>query len=196
MNENKKGQLVIISGPSGVGKSTICKRLVDEYKDVSLSVSMTTRPKSDSEVDGRDYYFITREEFEKKISAGEFLEYAEVFGNFYGTPKDKVEQELAEGKTVILEIDVQGARKVKTSHPDVLMIFILPPTPKELASRMNGRGRDDEETSKIRLELADDEIASAWRYYNNMVINEDLDLAVNEVANIAGLTAKGKTRND
>lgn len=196
MNENKKGQLVIISGPSGVGKSTICKRLVDEYKDVSLSVSMTTRPKSDSEVDGRDYYFIAREEFEKKISAGEFLEYAEVFGNFYGTPKDKVEQELAEGKTVILEIDVQGARKVKTSHSDVLMIFILPPTPKELATRMNGRGRDDEQTSKIRLELADDEIASAWRYYNNMVINEDLDLAVNEVANIAGLTAKGKTSND
>ncbi|MFA5423024.1 MAG: guanylate kinase [Phycisphaerae bacterium] len=190
MGDEKNGKLMIISGPSGVGKSTICKRLVDEYENVSLSVSLTTRPKSESEVNGQDYYFVTREEFEKKINAGELLEYAEVFGNFYGTPKDKVEQDLSQGKTVILEIDVQGARKVKTRHPEVLMVFILPPTQKELAARMNDRGRDDEQTSRIRLSQADDEIASAWRYYNNMVINEDLDLAVGEVANIAGLSKK------
>jgi guanylate kinase len=192
MTNQRDGQLVIISGPSGVGKSTICRRLVQEYNNVCLSVSVTTRPKADNEVEGRDYFFLSPDEFQKRIEQGRFLEYAEVFGNMYGTLKENVDKAVAEGKTVILEIDVQGALQVKEKYPDAKMIFILPPTQKDLVERMNGRGRDDEETAKIRLQGADNEIAAAWQYYNNMVINDDLAAAVSEVAQIAGLNKEKK----
>ncbi len=187
-DQNHNGKLVIISGPSGVGKSTICREIVKRFDNVSLSISATTRPKADTETEGKDYYFLTEDEFKKRIEQGAFLEYAEVFGNLYGTLTEKVDEALAAGKTLILEIDVQGAQQVKEKHPEALMIFILPPTQKHLVERMNGRGREDEETTKIRLEGADDEIAAAWRYYNNMVINDDLAQAVGEVAQIMGLT--------
>ncbi len=192
MSNQQNGKLVIISGPSGVGKSTISRRLVKDYANVCLSISATTRPKAEAEVDGRDYYFIGPDEFKKRIGQGLFLEHAEVFGYMYGTLKDKVDQTLAEGKTVILEIDVQGARQVKEKYPDAKMVFILPPTHRDLIERMNGRGRDDAEAAKIRLEDADSEIAAAWRHYNNMVINDDLATAVSEVAQIAGLTKENK----
>ena len=187
-DQNHNGKLVIISGPSGVGKSTICREIVKRFDNVSLGISATTRPKADTETEGKDYYFLTEDEFKKRIEQGAFLEYAEVFGNLYGTLTEKVDEALAAGKTLILEIDVQGAQQVKEKHPEALMIFILPPTQKHLVERMNGRGREDEETTKIRLENADDEIAAAWRYYNNMVINDDLAQAVGEVAQIMGLT--------
>lgn len=186
--KNHNSKPVIISGPSGVGKSTICREIVKRFDNVSLSISATTRPKADTETEGKDYYFLTEDEFKKRIEQGAFLEYAEVFGNLYGTLTEKVDEALAAGKTLILEIDVQGAQQVKEKHPEALMIFILPPTQKHLVERMNGRGREDEETTKIRLESADDEIAAAWRYYNNMVINDDLAQAVGEVAQIMGLT--------
>lgn len=186
--KNHNGKLVIISGPSGVGKSTICREIVKRFDNVSLGISATTRPKADTETEGKDYYFLTEDEFKKRIEQGAFLEYAEVFGNLYGTLTEKVNEALAAGKTLILEIDVQGAQQIKEKHPEALMIFILPPTQKHLVERMNGRGRDDEVTSKVRLEGADDEIAAAWRYYNNMVINDDLAQAVGEVAQIMGLT--------
>jgi guanylate kinase len=192
MTNRRDGQLVIISGPSGVGKSTICQRLVQQYDNVCLSVSATTRPKADNEVEGRDYYFISSDEFQKRIEQGRFLEHAEVFGNMYGTLKENIDKALAEGKTIILEIDVQGALQIKEKYPDAKMIFILPPTQKDLVERMNGRGRDDEETARIRLQGADDEIAAAWQYYNNMVINDDLAAAVSEVAQIAGLNKEKK----
>jgi guanylate kinase len=192
MTNQQDGQLIIISGPSGVGKSTICRRLVQEYDNVCLSVSVTTRPKADNEVEGRDYFFLSPDEFQKRIEQGRFLEYAEVFGNMYGTLKENVDKAVAEGKTIILEIDVQGALQVKEKYPDAKMIFILPPTQKDLVERMNGRGRDNEETAKIRLQGADNEIAAAWRYYNNMVINDDLAAAVSEVAQIAGLNKEKK----
>jgi guanylate kinase len=192
MANQSDGKLVIISGPSGVGKSTICRRLVKEYYNTALSVSVTTRPKADNEVDGRDYYFVSSDEFNEWLEQGRFLEYAEVFGNMYGTLKDNVDKTIAEGKTIILEIDVQGALQVKEKYPDAKMIFILPPTQKDLVERMNGRGRDNEETAKIRLQGADNEIAAAWRYYNNMVINDDLAAAVSEVAQIAGLNKEKK----
>lgn len=187
-DQNHNGKLVIISGPSGVGKTTVCREIVKRFDNVSLSISATTRPKADTETEGKDYYFLTEDEFKKRIEQGAFLEYAEVFGNLYGTLTEKVDEALAAGKTLILEIDVQGAQQVKEKHPEALMIFILPPTQKHLVERMNGRGREDEETTKIRLEGADDEIAAAWRYYNNMVINDDLAQAVGEVAQIMGLT--------
>ncbi len=178
--KKKRGKLVVISGPSGVGKSTICKELVKRMADVYLSISVTTRPKSDSEVDGKDYWFISKDEFQRRIDEGLLLEYAEVFGNMYGTPKDKVDEALETGKTVLLEIDVQGARQVKALYPDAEMIFILPPSSTVLADRMNGRGRDSAEVAAKRLDGAGMEIAAGLQYYTHMVINDDLEQAVQE----------------
>jgi len=179
-----KGRLVVVSGPSGVGKSTICRQVVRRLKDVYLSISVTTRPKGNKEVEGRDYWFISRQEFERRIRDGLLLEYAEVFGNLYGTPRDKVEEALGAGKTVILEIDVEGARKAKEIYPGAVMVFILPPTQKELAERMNSRGRENGGIVDTRLARSEVEIAAAWRYYDHMVINDDLEQAVDEVAEI------------
>jgi len=179
-----KAFVVVVSGPSGVGKSTICREVVRRMDDVYLSVSLTTRPKGPSEGDGQDYWYITRDEFQERIGKGKFLEWAEVFGNLYGTPKDKLEQALAAGKTAIVEIDVQGGKQVKAEYSDAVMIFILAPTQRELAERMAGRGREDEKTAQKRLEEAGSEIAAAWQYYQHMVINEDLGEAVNEVVQI------------
>jgi guanylate kinase len=185
MAENKtKGKIVIISGPSGVGKSTICKSVAERMDDVFLSVSLTTRPKSEKEVNGKEYCFVSRNEFEEQIKNGKLLEHAEVFGNLYGTPKDKTDLALQDGKTIILEIDVQGARETKKKYPDSIMIFILPPSQRELANRMDNRGRDDEETAAKRLNQASSEIAAAWQYYEYLVINDDLENAIDEVVQI------------
>jgi len=181
---DKKGCIAIISGPSGVGKSTICKAVLEKI-DASLSVSATTRPQSPDEVDGKDYWFLSEEQFRAKERKGEFLETAEVFGNRYGTLQDKVEEELEDGKVVMLEIDVQGALNVKRIYPEALMIFILPPKHDDLAERMMARARgEDEETARKRLDQASSEIATAWQYYEHMVINDDLDHAIEEVKQI------------
>ena len=180
----QKGKIIIVSGPSGVGKSTICKAIVNKLENVYLSVSATTRPKTPGEIDGRDYWFLSEQEFEERLNKGLFLEHAEVFGNCYGTPKDKVEEALQAGRNIILEIDVQGARQVKAAYPDSIMIFILPPTEKTLAERLNRRGRDDIETTEERLDWASDEIAAAWQYYKHMVVNDDLNQAINECLEI------------
>jgi guanylate kinase len=175
------GKLVIISGPSGVGKSTICSRVVTEL-DAMLSVSTTTRAKANSEQDGVNYHFISKAEFEDRIRQDDFLEYANVFGNYYGTPRQPVEAALNAGRVVILEIDVQGALQVRKRHPEALKIFILPPRTDILQKRMDSRGRgEDEESRKKRLETASNEIAAAWQYYDHMVVNDDLEQAVREV---------------
>jgi guanylate kinase len=142
-------------------------------------------------VNGRDYWFISEEEFRDRVDKGLLLEHAEVFGYLYGTPKDKVEEALACGKTVILQIDVQGGKQVKAIFPDAVMIFILPPTAKTLAERIDRRGREDIEAAKQRLEGASDEIAVAWQYYNHMVINDDLQQAVNESVQIIHSAGSG-----
>ncbi len=183
-SKNKKGKVVIVSGPSGVGKSTICKEIGKRMDNAYLSVSMTTRPKSKTEVNGQDYWFVSEEEFQERIDKGLLLEHARVFGHFYGTPKDKVTEALAEDKIVILEIDVQGAIQAKAVFPDAVMIFILPPSAKTLAERLNHRGRDTADAAEIRLNGASDEIAAAWQHYKHMVINEDLQQAVNECVQI------------
>ena len=181
---SKKKKLVIISGPSGVGKSTICKQVVEKLS-AFLSVSTTTRSQSETEEQGREYNFLPRVEFEEMIQNDAFLEYAEVFGNYYGTPKEPVDQALKAGRIVILEIDVQGALRVKKIRPEVQTIFILPPRKKDLQERIDGRGRgEDEETKKRRLETASREIAAAWQHYDHMVINDDLGQAVQEVIDI------------
>lgn len=182
--KSKKGRVVIVSGPSGVGKSTICREVVRRLGNVCLSVSMTTRPIGKGEVDGQDYRFISQEKFQEYMNKGLLLESAEVFGHLYGTPKDRVEQALEAGRTVILEIDVQGARQVKRIYPDAVMVFIFPPTQRELAERMNGRGREGAEVADQRLSGASSEIAAAWRYYDHMVINDDLTQAVNEMIEV------------
>ena len=181
---SKKGRVVIVSGPSGVGKSTICKEILKKLDYVSLSISVTTRPKSEAEIDGQDYWFISEEDFRERIEKGLLLEYAEVFGHMYGTPKDKVDEELRAGKVMILEIDVQGAIKARVVFPDAVMVFILPPSAKDLAERLNNRGREASEVAEERLNGASAEIAAAWQYYEHMVINEDLQQAVNECVQI------------
>jgi len=182
--KTRKGKIVIISGPSGVGKSTICKEVVKRLDNVCLSISVTTRPMAEAEVDGQDYWFLSQQQFRKRIDEGSLLEYAEVFGHLYGTPKDKVEVALGTGKTIILEIDVQGAREVKSVYPDAVMVFIFPPTEKELAQRIKNRGREGMEAAEERLEGADTEFAAAWQYYEHMVVNDDLEQAVKEVIQI------------
>ena len=181
---NGKGKVIIVSGPSGVGKSTICKEILKKLDYIYLSVSVTTRPKSEAEVDGQDYWFVSEGDFRERIEKDLLLEYAEVFGHFYGTPKDKVDEALQAGKVVILEIDVQGAIKAKAVYTDAVMIFILPPSAKDLAKRLNHRGREAGEVAEERLNGASDEIAAAWQYYEHMVINENLQQAVNECVQI------------
>ncbi|MHC4425622.1 MAG: guanylate kinase [Planctomycetota bacterium] len=182
--KSREGRVVIMSGPSGVGKSTICREIIKRLNNVYLSVSVTTRPKSEAEVDGQDYRFISEKEFQERIDKGLLLEHANVFGHSYGTPKDKVVEALEAGKVVILEIDVQGARQAKAVFPDAVMIFILPPSAKDLAKRMDHRGREADEAAEERLNGASAEIAAAWQYYEHMVINEDLQQAVNECVQV------------
>ncbi len=193
MTESEKQRnLIIISGPSGVGKSTICKQVVEKL-NAFLSVSSTTRPQSESEQQGREYNFLPQQEFEAMIQNDTFLEYAEVFGNYYGTPKEPVDEALAAGRIVILEIDVQGALRVKKVRPQAQTIFILPPRTKDLQERITGRGRgEDEETKKCRLETASREIAAAWQHYDHMVINDDLSQAIQEVVDIIDEKLKGQ----
>jgi guanylate kinase len=184
-DQNKtRGKLIIISGPSGVGKSTICKRLVAQLKDAYLSISMTTRRPGPGEQTGREYFFVSRDEFRRRIEEGAFLEYAEVFGNLYGTPRDKTEEALSAGRTVILEIDIQGGKQVKAVYPQAVMVFILPPSTKILADRISGRARESSDIIAKRLGGADSEIAAAWQYYDNMVVNDDLEQAIKEVVQI------------
>lgn len=171
-----KGKLFIISGPSGTGKGTICKGLLDN-PNIRVSISMTTRSPRVGEVHGKHYYFVTRDEFEKTIAEGGLLEYAEVFGNYYGTPKAAVVEKLNQGKDVILEIDVQGALDAKRIYPDSVLIFILPPSLEELRVRIEGRGTETEEAINLRLSKALKEM-SYIDEYDYYVVNDIIDDAI------------------
>ena len=174
-----KGKLFIISGPSGAGKGTICKRLVDETK-VEVSVSMTTRQPRAGEVEGKSYYFTTKENFLKEVEAEGFLEWAEVYGNYYGTPKSKLDEKLSAGIDVVLEIDIQGALNVKEVYPEGIFIFILPPSMTELRKRITGRGSETEESLRLRLSQTLKEVSYIDKY-DYCVVNDDLDEAVSRV---------------
>lgn len=181
MKLNKKGLLIVISGPSGVGKGTVRKALFErEGHDLVYSVSMTTRKPRDGEVDGSDYYFVSQEEFERQIENDNLLEYANFVGNYYGTPYDKVEEQLDNGNEVVLEIEVQGAIQVKAKKPDAVFIFIAPPSYEALEQRLRRRGTESEEIIKERLDKAYREIEQAPAY-DYIVINDDVDNAADRI---------------
>lgn len=179
MSSKQKGKLFVISGPSGAGKGTICKKIIDET-DVKLSVSMTTRAPRPGEVDGINYFFTDKEAFMKEIWEDGFIEYAEVYGNYYGTPKAEVFEMLDKGIDIILEIDIQGALKVKETMERGVFIFILPPSMHELRKRITGRGSETEEVINMRLSQTLNELSYIDRY-DYCVVNGELDEAVNRV---------------
>ncbi len=189
-----KGLLVIISGPSGAGKGTICKRLMEISDDLELSVSATTRMPRTGEIEGKNYYFISEGEFSKRIENSEFLEYANVYDNYYGTPKTKVLDKLREGKTVILEIDIQGALKVKNTHPDGVFIFIVPPSIRELQSRIINRATDTMEVIERRMQCTKEELDYAPEY-DYVVVNDNLESAVSKVRSIIDVEKMKSHRN-
>jgi guanylate kinase len=189
---NKKGLLIVISGPSGAGKGTICKALIEKNKEIFISVSATTRSPRAGEVDGVNYHFLSREEFVKRIEKNDFLEYAEVYGNYYGTPKSKVQDMLDRGIDVILEIDIQGALKVKENFDEGVFIFILPPSMEELKQRIIKRGSETPESLMTRFKSAYQEINYVSKY-NYAVVNDEVDVAVKK---IEGIIAAEKCRVD
>lgn len=171
-----KGLLIVLSGPSGVGKGTLCKALRSQTTSIQYSVSATTRAPREGEIDGVHYFFKTRDQFESMIANNELLEWAEYVGNYYGTPAQYVRDNLDAGKDVILEIEVQGAQKVRELFPEGIFIFLLPPSLEELRNRIVGRGTESEETINQRMQAASDELALLSNY-DYAVVNDDLESA-------------------
>ena len=177
-----KGNLFVVSGPSGAGKSTVCKK-VRRMLGINLATSATTRAPRDGEVDGREYYFLSMEEFKSKIENKEFLEYANVHGNYYGTLKSEIENRLEKGENMILEIDVQGGIQVKEVYPEVNLIFFKTPTKAELEKRLRGRGTESEETVQLRLENSLREYDFEDQY-DEVVINHTIEQACEDLIKI------------
>ncbi len=181
MKLDNRGLLIVLSGPSGVGKGTVRSALFDMTgHDLVYSVSMTTRTPREGEVDGREYFFVTREEFQKRINENKFLEYAEFVNNYYGTPLDKVEEQLASGKEVVLEIEVQGALQVRKKMKDAVFVFIAPPTMEDLLKRLKTRGTESEELVKSRTEKAHKELELAY-LYDYIVVNDTVENAADKI---------------
>ena len=177
---NHQGILVVVSGFSGAGKGTLMKELLKRYDNYALSISATTRAPREGETDGKEYFFVTKEQFEKMRDERKLIEYAQYVNNYYGTPKEYVEQKMAEGKDVILEIEIQGALKVKKRFPDALLLFVTPPSAEELRRRLVGRGTETLEVINARLARAAEE-ASGMEAYDYLLINDDLDRCVEEM---------------
>lgn len=188
----KLGVLSVISGFSGVGKGTIVKKLVAE-EDYALSISATSRAPREGEIHGREYFFLTREEFHSMIESDGLIEWAEYVNNFYGTPREYVEERLAEGKDVILEIEPQGALKIKEKYPEAVLIFIVPPNAKELENRLIGRGTEEADTIKMRLKRAAEETEYIDNY-EYIVVNDNLDDAVRDIHHIIQAASHKKDR--
>ena len=183
----RKGLLIVISGASGTGKGTVCKKILADSPEVAYSVSATTRKPRTGEVDGKEYYFLSVEQFKTWIAEEKFLEYAEVYGNFYGTPLNKIEERLNRGDDILLEIDVQGALNVKQKCPDGVYIFLLPPSLDELKRRIEGRGTENPESLSRRLKNAVAEIKIGLEY-DYVVVNDTIDNAAAQI--LAILTAE------
>ncbi|MEY3332421.1 MAG: hypothetical protein RLZZ176_721 [Cyanobacteriota bacterium] len=174
------GKLIVLTGPSGVGKGTLMNAILQRYPELHYSVSATTRSPRPGEVNGKNYHFITRSEFEKLVTQGEFLEWAEFAGNFYGTPREAVLNHIQSGELVVLEIELEGARQIRHTFPSALSIFILPPSFAELEKRIRGRGQDTEEAISRRLNRAEEEIAAADEF-DLQIINDDFEEALQEI---------------
>lgn len=181
--EKQRGLLYILSGPSGVGKDTVIKRLFEREPNLKYSVSMTTRDKRPGEEEGVDYFYKTKEEFEQLVEQGELLEYAKYVDNYYGTPRRYVEEMLEKGYNVFLEIEVQGALQVKESFPDGVFIFLIPPSLEELKRRIIGRGTETEESVMNRLQEAQKELKMMGEY-DYLVVNDDVEVAVDNILSI------------
>jgi len=180
----RRGLLLLVSSPAGAGKTSLTRRLVADHSDLTLSISATTRPARPGEEEGREYYFKTREEFEAMIAAGEFLEWATVNGNYYGTPKEPVMKALEGGHDVLFDIDWQGAAQIAEKAPDdSVRLFILPPSWDDLDRRLRARAQDTEETIKARLELGQEEIAH-WSDYDYVIVNKNFDRAYADLGHI------------
>ncbi len=185
---NQKGTLIVLSGFSGVGKNTVISKVLAQRPDIHFSVSFTTREPREGEVDGTHYHFVTREDFLARVERGEFLEYAEYNGNFYGTSMKVIRENLERGIDVLLEIEVKGATAVMDKMPEAVSVFLVPPSFDELSRRLHARGTDDEETIQKRLTIARQE-AKEVKKYDYIVVNDTVDHAVQEVFSI--LTAEG-----
>ncbi|RLC08260.1 MAG: guanylate kinase [Deltaproteobacteria bacterium] len=179
----KKGHLFIISGPSGAGKSTVVDLILKKRPQLEYSISYTTRPPRGDERDGVDYHFITEASFREKIERGEFAEWAKVYGCLYGTSAAYIEEALASGRDVVLDIDVQGAEKLYAKYPDAVLIFLVPPSFEKLQKRLVKRGTDSSETIKSRLRSAEAEMSAA-RHYHYVIVNDDLGKTVSELNTI------------
>ena len=177
---NQQGILVVVSGFSGAGKGTLMKELLKRYDNYALSVSATTRQPREGEKDGEDYFFVNREYFQQMIEEGRLVEYAQYVNHYYGTPRDYVEKKMAEGEDVILEIEIQGALKVKKRFPDALLIFVTPPSAGELRRRLVGRGTETIEVINARLRRAAEE-ASGMEAYDYLLINDEIDACVEQM---------------
>lgn len=175
-----EGLLIVMSGFSGAGKGTLMKRLLSDYEDFCFSVSMTTRVPRAGEVDGKDYFFVDRQTFEKAIHDDGFVEFAEYCGNYYGTPKSYVDMQLKAGKCVLLDIEVQGAMQIKEKFPDALMVFVTPPSIEVLIERLRARGTETEDVINKRISRAKEEALSIDKY-EYIVVNDDLDQAVKDM---------------
>ena len=180
---SKRGTLLVLSGPSGVGKSTVLRKVMAGREDMAFSVSATTRAPRPGEEEGVDYFFVTRERFDEMVADGELLEHAEFVGNYYGTPRSQVEKRLESGITVVLDIEVQGASQVKALMPEALTVFLAPPSLEALEQRLRGRGTETEEKIRSRLETARRELLLAPTY-DYTVVNDDADRAAAELAEI------------
>lgn len=193
-NSMNKGLLLVISGFSGAGKGTVVKRLLELHDNYSLSISATTRLPRTGEVDGREYFFKTVEEFEKMIAEGALIEHAKYVNNYYGTPKAYVEEQIDKGNNVILEIEIQGAMNIKKMFPDAVLMFITPPSAKELERRLRGRGTEDEDTIMARLARASEE-ARGVEDYDYIVLNDEVDACVQRIHEIV-LSEKMKAKSN
>jgi guanylate kinase len=174
------GKVFVITGPSGVGKGTLIEQLLERIPELELSVSATTREPRSGEVDGRDYHFLTAEEFERRVDAGDFLEHATYSGNRYGTLRQEVESRLAKGRSVVLEIEVQGARQVRATMPEAVPIFIAPPDPASLRKRLEGRGTDSAEAIERRLRTAEIEL-EAQVEFPHVIVNDEVQKSASEL---------------
>ncbi|MEA5599863.1 guanylate kinase [Nostoc sp. UHCC 0252] len=177
------GRLIVLTGPSGVGKGTLMRSLLERHPELYFSVSATTRSPRPGEIDGKNYYFISRSKFEQLVAEGEFLEWAEFAGNYYGTPREAVLNQIQSGKLVVLEIELEGARQIRASFPSALSIFILPPSFEELEKRIRDRAQDSEEAIVRRLLRAQEEIQAADEF-DIEIVNDDFETALNDIETV------------